>query len=219
MALDGKATELLEERWRVLEGLRRIGRERMRSFGREINAYEDFSVTGKRLLTDPRWPAAFQVTSEDRKRYGNTSVGLSCALARNVLAQDAGTRYVHVCHHGWDHHKQIWDRSVKDNHYKLIAEFDPAAASLIEDLAATPSKASPDKSLLDDTLVVLMGEFGRTPGPLNHLDGRDHHKYVFPALFAGAGVKGGVVLGASDSDGAPVPKRGGTTRNSRGSKT
>jgi hypothetical protein len=57
------------------------------------------------------------------------------------------------------------------------------------------------KTLLDETLVVLMSEFGRTPGPLNHIKGRDHHKHVFPALFAGAGVKGGLVLGASDSEG------------------
>lgn len=201
MSLDSKALELLEERWRVLEGLRQVGRERMNSFGRQIDAYEDFSVTGKKLLTDPRWPAAFQISDSDRERYGNTAVGLSCALARNVLAQSAGTRYIHICQHGWDHHKRIWDRSVNDNHYKLIAEFDPAAASLIEDLAATPSKENPGKSLLDETLVVLMSEFGRTPRGLNHIGGRDHHKYVFPALFAGAGVKGGLVLGASDSDG------------------
>jgi hypothetical protein len=201
MALDHKAVELLEERWRVLSGLRELERARMKEYGRSIGAFEDFSLTAKRLLTDSRWPAAFRITDADRKRYGNTTAGLSSALARNVLQQDAGTRYIHICHHGWDHHRRIWDRSVEDNHYKLISEADPAVASLIEDLAATPSKASPGKSLLDETLVVMMSEFGRTPGPLNHVAGRDHHKYVFPALFAGAGVKGGLVLGASDKDG------------------
>lgn len=201
MALDQKAIELLEERWRVLAGLRDLERARMKEYGRSIGAFEDFSVTAKKLLTDPRWPAAFQITDADRKRYGNTTPGLSCALARNVLQQDAGTHYIHVCHHGWDHHRRIWDRSVEDNHYKLISEADPALSSLIEDLAAMPSKATPGKTLLDETLVVMMGEFGRTPGPLNHVAGRDHHKFVFPALFAGAGVKGGLVLGASDKDG------------------
>ena len=176
----------------------------MKGYGRDVDAFEDFSDTAKQLLTDPRWPAAFKITDEDRKRYGNTGVGLACALARNVLAQDAGTHYIHICQHGWDHHKHIWDRSTPDNHYKLIAEFDPAAASLIEDLAATPSKATPGKMLLDETLVVLMSEFGRTPGALNHMAGRDHHKYVFPAMFAGAGVKGGLVVGATDTDGALV---------------
>jgi hypothetical protein len=201
MALDQKAIELIEERWRVLKGLREINRPRMSDFGRHIDAFEDFSETAKRLLTDPRWPAAFQITEEDRKRYGNTAPGLGCALARNLLREDGGTRYIHICQHGWDHHRRIWDRTTPDNHYKLIADFDPALSSLIEDLAVTPSKASPRKMLLDETLVVFMSEFGRTPGPLNHILGRDHHKYVFPAMFAGAGVKGGLVSGASDADG------------------
>jgi len=200
MSLDEKAVELIEERWRVLTKLREA-RGTMSSYGRDVEAFEDYSETAKRLLTDSRWPPTFKVTDEDRKRYGNTGVGIASALTRNVLAQDAGTRYVHICQHGWDHHKHIWDRDVPDNHYKLIADFDPAAASLIEDLATTPSKATPGKMLLDETLVVLMSEFGRTPGPLNHMAGRDHHKHVFPAMFAGAGVKGGLVLGASDSDG------------------
>jgi hypothetical protein len=201
MALDEKAIELIEERWRVLKGFREISRERMSGFGRKVDAFEDFSETAKRLLTDSRWPAAFQLTDDDRKRYGNTAPGLGCALARNLLREDGGTRYIHICQHGWDHHRQIWDRTTPDNHYKLIADFDPALASLIEDLAVTPSKASPGKMLLDETLVVFMSEFGREPGPLNHILGRDHHKYVFPAMFAGAGVKGGLVCGASDSDG------------------
>ena len=207
MSLDQKAMELIEERWRVLQSLRE-SRGKMSSYGRDVEAFEDFSGTAKRLLTDPRWPVAFQVGDDDRKRYGNTAAGIACALTRNVLAQDAGTRYVHICQHGWDHHRNIWDRTIEDNHYKLIGDFDPAAASLIEDLAATPSKAGPGKSLLDETLVVLMSEFGRTPGPLNHMAGRDHHKYVFPALFAGAGVKGGRVIGASDADGARCAEPG-----------
>jgi len=200
MSLDEKAVELIEERWRVLSRLREV-RGRMDSYGRDVGAFENYSDTAKRLLTDSRWPPTFRLTDQDKKRYGNTGVGIASALTRNVLAQDAGTRYIHICQHGWDHHKHIWDRSNPDNHYKLISDFDPAAASLIEDLATTPSKASPGKMLLDETLVVMMSEFGRTPGPLNHMAGRDHHKFVFPAMFAGAGVKGGLVLGASDSDG------------------
>ncbi|MEZ5352645.1 MAG: DUF1501 domain-containing protein [Bryobacteraceae bacterium] len=201
MSLDQKAVELIEERWRVLSGLRDINRERMSGFGRNVDAFEKFSSTAKRLLTDPRWPKAFQLSDGDRKRYGNSGPGLACALARNLLREDGGTRYIHVCQHGWDHHRDIWNREAADNHYKLIGDFDPALASLIEDLAATPSKTGAGKTLLDETLVVFMSEFGRTPGALNHIRGRDHHKYVFPAMFAGAGVKGGVVAGASDADG------------------
>jgi hypothetical protein len=208
MTLDQKASELIEERWRVLQRFREINRDRMKGFGRHVEAFEDFSNTAKALLTDPRWPAAFKVSDEDRKRYGNTGPGLACALARNVLREDGGTHYVHVCQHGWDHHRYIWDRSKDDNHYKLMSDFDPAISSLIEDLAVTPSKANPGKMLLDETLVVFMSEFGRTPGPLNHMAGRDHHKFAFPAMFAGAGVKGGLVLGASDKDGDKVTDTG-----------
>lgn len=208
MALDQKAIELIEERWRLLTGLRDIERPRMASYGKEMGTFDNFSETAHRLLTDPRWPAAFQIRDEDRKRYGNTSVGLSCILARNVLAQDAGAHYIHVCHPGWDHHANIWERSAKSNHYTLISEFDPAFASLLEDLAATPSKATPGKSLLDETLVVAMGEFGRTVGGLNHLKGRDHYNNAFPAMFAGAGVKGGLILGRTNSDGSKVEDTG-----------
>src|SRR5688572_5216512 len=139
MTLDEKAVELVEERWRILQGFRDISRERLKSFGRNVHAFDDFSITAKKLLTDPRWPAAFKVSEEDKKRYGNTGPGLACALARNVLRENGGTRYIHVCQHGWDHHKYIWDRTKSDNHYNLMADFDPALASLIEDLAVTPS--------------------------------------------------------------------------------
>lgn len=201
MSLDQKAVELLEQRWRLLAQLRDTQRERMKSYGKAVGAFEDFSETAKKLLTDERWPASFKVSDEDRKRYGNSDIGLSCIFSRNLLQQDGGTRYIHLCHYGWDHHKHIWDRSNKDNHYNLISEFDPAAASLIEDLGSIPSKTDPGKTLLDETLVVLMSEFGRTVGALNHMAGRDHHNAIFPALFAGAGVKGGLVLGESDAKG------------------
>ena len=208
MALDEKAIQLLEERWRLLSELRAAEHARVSKFGREMATYGDFYENAHRLLSDSRWPATFQIAEEDRARYGNTPVGISCILARNVLTQDAGTRYIHICHPGWDHHVYIWDRSKPSHHYKLCEEFDPAFASLLEDLARTPSKTEPGKSLLDETLVVAMGEFGRTPGALNNMDGRDHHNKVFPALFAGAGVKGGLITGASDKDGERVAETG-----------
>lgn len=201
MTLDQKATELLEERWRLLAQLRELNPGRLTGLDKSITGFEDFSATAKHLLSDGRWPAAFQIAESDRKRYGNTSVGLSSILARNLLKQDGGTRYIHICHNGWDHHKEIWTRKASTNHYQLISEMDPALASLIGDLATTPSPTTPGKFLLDETLLVCMGEFGRTPGPLNFQAGRDHHKHVFPAMFAGAGVKGGRVYGASDADG------------------
>ncbi len=208
MALDQKAVELLEERWRLLEELRNAERERVAGLGKEMAGYESFYDTAHRLLTDERWPAAFKIPDADRKRYGNTSVGVSCILARNVLAQDAGTHYIHICHPGWDHHVKIWDHKASSNHYMLCGEFDPAFSSLLEDLAATRSKTSPSKTLLEETLVVGLAEFGRTPGQLNNMAGRDHYNKTYPALFAGAGVKPGLILGRSDSQGAKCLETG-----------
>ena len=96
----------------------------------------------------------------------------------------------------------------------LCAEFDPALSSLMDDLASTPSKTDPSKTLLDETLVVVMGEFGRTPGALNNMAGRDHYNKCYPAMFAGAGVKGGQILGRTDSQAQSALKPAGTTRNS-----
>jgi hypothetical protein len=206
--LDDKAVELIEERWRLLDKLRRADGFPAAAYGKEMAGYEDFYDAAHRLLTDTRWPAAFQITDEDRKRYGNTSAGISAILARNVLAQDGGTHYIHICHPGWDHHVNIWNRKVADNHYKLCADFDPAFSSLLEDLAATRSKADPSKTLLDETLVVAMSEFGRTVGALNNMLGRDHYNRCFPAVFAGAGVKGGTILAATDKDGAKCIETG-----------
>ena len=76
----------------------------------------------------------------------------------------------------------------------------------MEDLATIRSKTDPSKTLLDETLVVALGEFGRTPGKLNNMAGRDHYNKCYPALFAGAGVKAGRVLGRTDSEGAEVPR-------------
>lgn len=201
-ALDQSALELVEERWRLLAKLREAQRPRLNTFERKMASYESFYDAAHQLLSDDRWPRAFEVTDTDRERYGESDVATSCILARNMLATDAGTRYVHICHPGWDHHKYIWDHAAKTSHYKLCAEFDKAFSALIEDLSLARSPVDPDVTVLDETLVVAMSEFGRTPGPLNNMAGRDHYNKVYPALFAGAGVEPGLILGETDAEGA-----------------
>jgi len=200
-SLDEGAFELMEERWRLLTRLREAQRSNVSTKGRKMAGYEAFYDAAYEILSDPRWPAAFQLTEEDRKRYGDSAVGISCALARNVLKADAGTHYIHICHPGWDHHVDIWTRDAKTSHYDLCEQFDTAFSALVEDLSTTAPDGRPDDNLLDETLVVAMSEFGRTPGPLNPMAGRDHYNKVFPALFAGAGVEPGLILGRSDSAG------------------
>ena len=207
-SLSGSALELVEERWRLLSKLRDAQRGRLSAYERRMTSYEDFYGAAHQLLSDDRWAHAFEISDADRARYGDTDVATSCIIAKNVLATDAGTRYVHICHPGWDHHKYIWDHSAKTSHYKLCAEFDRAFSSLIADLSTMRSPSNPENTLLDETLVVAMSEFGRTPGALNNMAGRDHFNKVYPALFAGAGVEPGLILGETDADGAACVETG-----------
>jgi hypothetical protein len=143
--------------------------------------------------------SAYGLSDADRTRYGNTITGDAAILARNMVEADAGTRFIFLQQSGWDHHKDIYNKA---NHYRLSVDLDNALASLLEDLAAR--RRADGRTLLDETMVVCMGEFGRTPGGLTSLNGRDHYPYAFTALFAGGGVKGGQILGKTDETGARV---------------
>ena len=98
---------------------------------------------------------------------------------------EAGVNFVTVSHGGWDNHNRIFS-SLPGK----LSQFDRTLATLISDLA--------ERGLLETTMVVAMGEFGRTP-VINRNGGRDHHSRVFSIMLAGGGVQGGQVVGASDS--------------------
>jgi hypothetical protein len=148
------------------------------------------------------------MSDEEKARYGDNQVGLGCLFARNLVQADAGTRYIHIVHPDWDHHKAIFDHSQKSNHYIRCVEFDRAMASLLRDLSAAPSPRDAGKTLLDETMVVMVTEFGRVPGPLNGIAGRHHYNEAYLSLFAGGGVKGGRILGKTDSAGEKVIETG-----------
>jgi hypothetical protein len=148
-----------------------------------------------RLTTTPEAKQAFDLSQEKphiRSRYGHRTIGQSCLLARRLV--ERGVPFVTVHNTGWDTHENLLLR-LKEGYtgakvgVGLIPTFDAAFAALVGDLS--------DRGLLDDTLVIAMGEFGRTP-KLNAASGRDHWPRVFSAVFAGGGVKGGQVIGASD---------------------
>jgi hypothetical protein len=144
------------------------------------------------------------MSAEEKQRYGDNQVGLGCLFARNLVKADAGTRYIHIVHPDWDHHKAIFDHSAKSNHYIRCNEFDRAMASLLRDLSATPSPREAGKTLLDETLVVMATEFGRVPGALNGIAGRHHYNEAYLSLYAGGGVKGGRIIGNTDKDGVKI---------------
>jgi len=148
------------------------------------------------------------MSKEEIARYGDNSVGLGCLFARNAVKADAGTRYIHITHPDWDHHRNIYNHASKSNHYIRCNEFDRAMASLLRDLAAEPSPRQPGKTLLDETMVVMATEFGRVPGALNGIAGRHHYNLAYVSLFAGGGVKGGRILGKTDARGERVIETG-----------
>lgn len=161
-----------------------------------------FQQQAEKLMHDPATTQTFSVTSSDRTRYGNTYFGQGLAVARNVLKANRGTRFIEVDHYGWDQHINIYGDGAYDLP-SLCNELDLGLSALLDDLAATPGVTA-GKSLLDETMVITMGEFGRTVGPLNPSRGRDHYPYVFSGLFAGGGIKGGRLIGATDETGGGV---------------
>jgi hypothetical protein len=122
-----------------------------------------------------------------RERYGRHTFGQRCLLARRLV--EAGVRFITVSHGGWDTHSDN-ARACQD---WLVPTLDQGLSALLEDLH--------QRGRLAETLVVCMGEFGRTP-QINPLAGRDHWSRTGFALFAGAGVPGGQVVGATDAKGA-----------------
>ena len=134
-------------------------------------------------------------TKQTREMYGSTTFGQSCLLARRLAERDV--RFIQV-YYVSKNQKQPWDtHSDNDNrHRKLCADSDRATAALLADLK--------QRGLLDDTLVIWGGEFGRTPyaqPAKKNKHGRDHHHTGFSMLLAGGGVKGGYAHGATDEFG------------------
>jgi uncharacterized protein (DUF1501 family) len=145
--------------------------------------------------------SAFGYSAGDSTRYGASGIGNSCLVAKQILAANQGTRYIEIMYGGWDMHNNIYDKSVnaKGNLYAISKPLDDAVAALLTDLKST--------GLLNETLVVMGGEFGRTTGKLNPANGRDHWPQQF-MMFAGAGIKGGRVIGSTNSDGSATADPG-----------
>jgi uncharacterized protein (DUF1501 family) len=156
------------------------------------------------MVTSPRARKAFDLSAEPdgvRERYGRTTYGQGCLLARRLI--EAGVRFVNVYFAatiGGQDSKGGWDTHGFNNKpmYPILKDYllpitDQTLPVLLEDLD--------DRGLLNETLVVWMGEFGRSPR-INTMAGRDHWPQCYTALFAGGGVQRGCVYGSSDKNGA-----------------
>jgi uncharacterized protein (DUF1501 family) len=158
---------------------------------KEVRAYGDMYDQAIALM-DSQDLAAFDISKEPqsiRNAYGEEPFGQGCLLARRLIEHDV--RFVEVVNDGWDTHADNFDR-MSD----LCPPVDRALSALLADLDA--------RGLLEDTLVVLATEFGRTPRINTGRNGRDHYPKAFTCLLAGGGIQGGLKYGKTDAEGHEV---------------
>jgi len=187
----------LSEQRKQMDLLQRLNRrhQEARGYDPQLEARIQSFEQGYRMQMEAS--DAFDVGRESeatRERYGKTMQSRQLLIARRLL--ERGVRFVQVWHGKW----QPWDNhdEIEKNHRKLSGECSQGIAALLSDLK--------ERGLLDDTLVIIGGEFGRTPtvetrnGDASKM-GRDHNHYGFSMCLAGGGVKGGMVHGATDEFG------------------
>ena len=156
--------------------------------GDPVLALDDYYRQGYDLVTSPEAQKAFDIHSESdtvRESYGRNSFGQRALLARRLV--EAGVPFVTLYEGGWDHHSAIFPACRK-----RLPGWDQTLSTLLDDLA--------QRGLLESTLVLVLGEFGRTP-KINARGGRDHWSNAMSVLMAGAGTPGGTVVGATDRAG------------------
>lgn len=173
---------------------------RQNPFDASLATYASFYDSAKAMMYNPSIASVFKYSTDDQGRYGTTNIGRALILARNAVRARNGAVFVGATTGGWDMHQQMFDVTYPTNIYRMNNDLDLALSSLVEDL-----KASND---FQSTLIVAMGEFGRTPGNLNALGGRDHWKNAMSALMLGGGVKGGQVIGDQTPDGSDISDPG-----------
>jgi Protein of unknown function (DUF1501) len=193
------------DRWNLLHQLDSARATGAR--GKVTSDMNDFYDQSKTLMDTPNINALFSFTTDEHAKYGGSSFGDSLIIARNLVGARKGTRFVQSTLGGWDHHSNIYQKPPANNSlYTQCAQFDPAYAALLTDLQAMPGVGA-GKTLLDETLVVIVAEFGRTVGMLNNQNGRDHNLRM-TTVWAGGGIRGGQVIGTTDATGNNVTDYG-----------
>ena len=182
----------------ALEAVERGGIQRA-----DFDVLREFYSGARSIMYDPAVTAAFRFSNVEARRYGNSAFGNSCLVARNLVSANLGTHYIQITLGGWDNHQAIYTPNA--GIYTPSRQLDSGLASLIADLATM--SGSNGATLLDETLIVVKGEFGRTVGGITDLNGRDHY-FVHSALFVGGGVRGGTVLGSTTAEGEYIDDPG-----------
>ncbi len=192
---DGMSVERLQSRRQLLE---QFNHRSVSGVNDEVRALSDQQQIAFNLLTSGRVTKAFDIHSEPadvRDRYGRNKFGQSLLMARRLV--EAGVPIIQATMgivQTWDTHTDNWGK-LKNT---LLPQLDQGLAALMDDLESS--------GRLEETMVVVMGEFGRTPKistlPGQTLPGRDHWAHAYSGLFAGAGVRGGQILGQTDNQAA-----------------
>ena len=195
--------ELLGDRFNQRTDIRKlldkVKRLEEKSAGDPVMAMDEYYRQGYRLINSKEAQAALDINREKTKTrddYGRDSFGQRCLLARRLV--EAGVPFVTVYDGGWDSHGNLFPSLGK-----RLPKWDNSVATLINDLD--------DRGLLDSTLVLALGEFGRTPKittlPGRSQPGRDHWSNAMSVLMAGGGIPGGVVVGSTDRTGHSANRR------------
>jgi hypothetical protein len=161
-------------------------------YGTPLQDYDAFYKAAQGMMYNPTVQNAFGFTAADSQRYGSTAFGNACLVAKQILAANQGTRYIEITVGSWDMHVDIYGLANPkgNNLYAMAPSLDNGVSALLADLEASGA--------LDETLVVMNGEFGRTAA-ISAAGGRDHYLNQ-TVVFAGAGVKGGKVIGATSAN-------------------
>ncbi len=181
------ASDRLDDRKKLLEQVDRFHKSAEQKANAQAGAIGAFRDKAFDLMTSQQAKTAFNIHAEAdklRDEYGRHSLGQSCLMARRLV--EAGVRCVTIDHSNWDTHDGNF-AVLKDS---LLPMYDTAISTLFRDLS--------DRGMLDSTLVVVTGEFGRTPR-INKNAGRDHWGPAFTVLLGGGGIKPGVVVGKTDA--------------------
>jgi hypothetical protein len=162
-----------------------------------LNAAHHTTVQRAVTLMRDQGIKAFDIANEpaaSRAAYGSSKFGEGCLMARRLI--ESGVSFAEVTLGGWDTHQNNFERVRQ-----LSSQVDPAMSALTRDLK--------DRGLLDSTLIIWMGEFGRTPriNSRGALPGRDHYPKAWSSVMIGGGIRGGQVIGKTDADAGTVTER------------
>ena len=184
LSIDASRLENRRGLLRTIDRFHRSAEERVNADARQLGV---FAQRATDLMTSQAAKTAFNLSAEPEKvraQYGHNTLGQSCLMARRLV--EAGVRAVTIEHADWDTHSANFQTLEED----LLPKFDLAIPALFRDLE--------DRGLLEKTIVLVTGEFGRTP-TINREAGRDHWSRCFTVIMGGGGIQGGRVIGKSDA--------------------